>query len=41
LGIVTVDDEEEVKFIASNDPVVKINRCEYQSMMAITPGTKA
>ncbi len=37
LGIVAVDDEEEVKNIAANDPAVKINRLEYHPMMAITP----
>ena len=37
LGILAVYDEEEVKSIAANDPTVKINRCEYHSMIAITP----
>jgi uncharacterized protein len=41
LGIVVIDDEEEVKFIATSDPAVKINRYEYHPMMAIIPGTKA
>ena len=41
LGIVAVDDEEEVKFMIANDPAIKINRYEYHPMMAITPGTKA
>lgn len=37
LGIVAVDDEEEVQAIAANDPAVKINRVEYHPMMAILP----
>ena len=36
LGIVAVDDEEEVKSMISNDPAAKINRYEYHPMKAIT-----
>jgi len=37
LGIVAVDNEEEVKAMMANDPAVKINRYEYYPMKAITP----
>jgi hypothetical protein len=40
LAIIAVDDEEEVKFIVTNDPATTINRWEYHSMMAVTPGTR-
>ena len=37
LGVVVVDDEEEVKQMTLNDPAIKINRYEYYPMMAVTP----
>src|SRR5689334_5851004 len=35
LGIASVDDEQEVKDLISNDPAGKINRYEYFPMRAI------
>ena len=35
LGIVSVDDEQEVKDLIANDPAAKINRYEYYPMRAI------
>ena len=35
LGIVSVDDEQEVKDLIANDPAGKINRYEYFPMRAI------
>jgi len=35
LGIVSVDDEQEVKDLIANDPAAKINRYEYFPMRAI------
>jgi hypothetical protein len=40
LAIIAVDDEEEVKFIVTNVSATTINRWEYHSMMAVTPGIK-
>jgi uncharacterized protein len=37
LGIVAVDNEEEVKQMTTNDPAIKINRYEYHPMMAVVP----
>ena len=37
LGIVVVDDEEEVKLFIANDPAAKINKYEYYPMMAVLP----
>jgi uncharacterized protein len=37
LGIVAVDNEEEVKQMTNNDPAIKINRYEYYPMMAVVP----
>jgi uncharacterized protein len=37
LGIVSVDNEEEVKDFIANDPAAKINRYEYFPMKAIVP----
>ena len=37
LGIVAVDDEEEVKAFIANDPAAKINKYEYYPMMAVLP----
>jgi uncharacterized protein len=37
LGIVAVDNEEEVKQMTTNDPAIKINRYEYYPMMAVVP----
>jgi uncharacterized protein len=37
LGIVVVNNKEEVKQITTNDPAVKINCYEYHPMMADTP----
>jgi uncharacterized protein YciI len=38
LGIVAVDDEQQVKELINNDPASKINIYEYHPMMAIVPG---
>ena len=37
LGIVSVQDEQEVKDLIANDPAAKINRYEYFPMKAIVP----
>jgi uncharacterized protein len=37
LGIVSVDDEQEVKDFIAGDPAAKINRYEYFPMKAIVP----
>jgi uncharacterized protein len=37
LGIVAVDNEEEVKQMITNDPAIKINHYEYYPMMAVVP----
>jgi uncharacterized protein YciI len=37
LGIVSVDDEQEVKDLIANDPAGKINKYEYFPMKAIVP----
>lgn len=37
LGIVAVDDEQEVKDFIAHDPAGKINRYEYFPMRAIVP----
>ena len=37
LGIVAVDNEEEVKWLIDNDPASKINIYEYHPMMAMVP----
>lgn len=37
LGIISVDNEQEVKDFIANDPASKINRYEYFSMKAIVP----
>jgi uncharacterized protein YciI len=37
LGIISVDNEQEVKDFISNDPAAKINRYEYFPMKAIVP----
>ncbi len=37
LGIVEVDDEEEVTVFTTNDPAAKINSYEVYPMMAVTP----
>lgn len=37
LGIVAVDDEQEVKDFIANDPAAKINRYEYFPMRAVVP----
>ena len=37
LGIISVDDEQEVKEFIANDPAGKINRYEYFPMKAIVP----
>ena|SRR5688572_21211867 len=38
LGIISVDDEQEVKDFIANDPATKINRYEYFPMRAVVPG---
>lgn len=37
LGIIAVDDEQEVAELIANDPAAKINRYEYFPMRAIVP----
>jgi uncharacterized protein len=37
LGIVSVDNEQEVKDLIANDPAGKINKYEYFPMRAIVP----
>jgi len=37
LGVVRVDDEEQLKTLIANDPAGTINRYEYFPMRAITP----
>lgn len=37
LGIVVVDDEQEVKDFIAHDPAATINRYEYFSMRAVVP----
>jgi uncharacterized protein len=37
LGIISVDNEQEVKDFIANDPASKINRYEYFPMKAIVP----
>ncbi|MDD4971280.1 MAG: YciI family protein [Paludibacter sp.] len=37
LGVVTVDNEQELKDIISNDPAGKINKYEYFPMKAVVP----
>ncbi len=37
LGIVSVDDEQEVKNLITNDPATNINRYEYFPMKAVVP----
>ena len=38
LGIVSVDDEQEVKDFIAGDPANKINSYEYYPMLAVVPG---
>jgi uncharacterized protein YciI len=40
LGVVKVDDEEELQGLMNNDPAVSINTYEWQPMMAITNENK-
>ncbi len=40
LGIVAVDDEQELNSFIENDPAGKINRLEFFPMMAIVPAAK-
>lgn len=40
LGIISVDNEQEVKDFISNDPAAQINRYEYFPMRAVVPGAK-
>jgi len=37
LGIVAVEDEQEVKNLIANDPATKINKYEYFPMKAVVP----
>jgi hypothetical protein len=37
LGIISVDDEQEVKDFILNDPATKINKYEYFPMKAVVP----
>ncbi|PWT98790.1 MAG: hypothetical protein C5B52_11660 [Bacteroidetes bacterium] len=39
LGVVAVDDEEEVKDFIEHDPAAKLNKYEYFPMMAVVPTT--
>jgi uncharacterized protein YciI len=38
LGIIAVENEDEVKHFIQNDPAASINSYEYFPMMAIVPG---
>jgi uncharacterized protein YciI len=40
LGIVSVDNEEELKTFITNDPAAKINKYEYYPMRAVVPDKK-
>ena len=40
LGIISVDNEQEVKDFIANDPASAINKYEYYPMMAIVPAAK-
>ncbi|WP_018616129.1 YciI family protein [Segetibacter koreensis] len=37
LGIIAVDNEEQVKTLIDNDPASAINKYEYHRMMAVVP----
>lgn len=37
LGVICVEDEQEVKDFIANDPATKINRYEYFPMRAVVP----
>ena len=37
LGIITAENEEQVRELIANDPASKINRYEYHPMMAVVP----
>ena len=37
LGIISVDNEQEVKDFIANDPAARINKYEYSPMKAIVP----
>jgi len=41
LGIVGVDNEQEIKEFIANDPAAKINRYEYYPMRAVVPNIVA
>jgi len=41
LGIVGVDNEQEIKDFIANDPAAKINRYEYYPMRAVVPSLAA
>lgn len=41
LGIVSVQDEQEVKDLIANDPAAAINRYEYFPMKAVVPKKQA
>lgn len=40
LGVLSVDDEQEVRDLIANDPATKINRYEYFPMRAVVPQTR-
>jgi uncharacterized protein YciI len=40
LGVVAVDDEQEVQDLIANDPASKINNYEYFPIRAVVPQTK-
>lgn len=37
LGIIAVDEEDQVKELIDNDPASKINQYEFYPMMALVP----
>ena len=38
MGVVEVENEEQLRELTGNDPAAKINKYEYWPMRAITPG---
>jgi uncharacterized protein len=40
LGIISVDNEHEVKEFIANDPAARINKYEYYPMKAVVPNNK-
>ena len=40
LGVIAVNDEEQLNDLITNDPAATINRYEFYPMRAVAPGTK-